>query len=514
MNSDIIVKKLFVKFAIPISKFINDVYQNNAEISKEKVGFNNENNNSKELSRNLRKTSINHNKVNKDSIISLNSNKFDVANTMKNENTLKNDSQFIKKRFNINDNENNFGGVNGNVHKNNYMPNYNNNKFHFNLNTPCYFPNYQNVYNNNNVNNYQYDQYYNNNYGNYMNNNNYNNSNFQQNCFMQNRYNNVTNNYNNQYCPKFNSFNDKNGKKSKNLCNWQAFMTNSTPLIFDTDDLSLKSFFGFYDKISVLGLDCVLKKKGKNILSNYLPTLSSMYIELTNSSSDQVNNSFSSMNSRKTDLNSETLTKSGFRNQGIHNIPLSTSNFETSTYQSNSTEGSLFSAVEEENLYEKLKKIDNVSLVVDFTEDQILYNRVVMKEKIDVLFKKYPELEFANLGDITENSYFSILWTPFKSSNFFQNNTSFLVYYKFRNKQFTHSVKFLPVIGLISRLLDEEFWFANILLESLIMNEVIFAKLTEDFIRNRYHYNHYFESLQKLFVVNKLDSTDYNILIK
>jgi hypothetical protein len=357
-------------------------------------------------------------------------------------------------------------------------------------------------------------------YGNYYVNNKYFNNNTAPNLFIQYNNNYIINNL--QMYPDERNVNTTTRENvTKNVSNWHVFMTNSTPLIYDTDELSLKDFWSFYDKTSVLGVDCIFKSKGHKMLTNYLPTLSSLYIELTNNNNDQINSSFSSISSRKTDhnMNNEAQSSkflSSFRNHSntYNNIPLNSSNFDAMTYHSNSTNESLF-LDDDSFLFEKLKKSDNTTSVISYTEDQMLYNRVTLCQKLEELFKKYPELETAILGDVSENSYFSLLWTPTKSLNHLQNSTSFLIYYKFRNKQFSYSLKYLPVTGIVSNNRDDDFWFTNqMLLEAGLMNEMILSVLTEDFIRNRYQFYQFTESLQKLIVLKKVNSIDYNFLIK
>ena len=536
MNSGFEIKKLFIEFHIPLSKFSRETQVGNQDCFKEKNEYIIDKNTIREIcydkSRNLKKPVISTNfKLNygNDSNASTFLNKFDIIKKNKTSDEKKKSSREIKYNKNyfggVNNQINYFEGVNenirnSNIYNNTFVPN--TQPFtHFTAQSPLYSQPY--VYNN--VNNNHYDQYYNNGYGNYYINNNYmSNRNPHLNYMM--RYNNNTNvnkmkiYHQPNVMLNLNTNIYNNVKNSKNLCNWHVFMTNSTPLIYDTDELSLREFFNFYDKPSVIGLGCILKSKCRKILCSYLPTLSSLYVELINSSNDQVNSSFSSMSSKKTDtnLNAENQSNkivSGFRNQANNfNLPLNTSNLETLTYHSNSTVESLF--LEEENfLFEKKKKSDNMTSVINFTEDQILFNRQVLTSRLDELYKKYPELDTATLGDISENSYFSLLWTPIKSLNLLPINTSFLVYYKFRNKQFSYSIKFLNVLGVTSNKCDEDFWFTNqILIETSIMNEVIMNLLAEDFLRNKHQFYQYKESLQKLVMMKKVNSIDYNFLIK
>jgi hypothetical protein len=515
MNTGFLITKLFVEFYVPISKF--------SESSREFIEYSTKNDhfqsNDYNASREFfqekfrnRKTTGQFNKgfMNDLSNISVSMNKFDITNKYK-PSDKKNPRDHNRNYYNlpINNQPDEINDFSNNITYNNP----------FSVNHPNLFAQQPNMYQQNRsfIYSYNVNNCY---YGNYYVNNNYFNNNCAPNLFIQYNNNYIINNIK-MYADDRNT--NKNTKENvpKNISNWHVFMTNSTPLIYDTDELSLKDFWSFYDKTSVLGVDCIFKSKGHKMLTNYLPTLSSLYIELTNNNNDQVNSSFSSISSKKTDhnLNNEvqsTKVLSSYRNQSstYNNIPINSPNFDAMTYHSNSTNESLF-LDDDSFLFEKLKKSDNTTSVISFTEDQMLYNRVTLCQKLEELFKKYPELENAMLGDVSENSYFSLLWTPTKSLNYLQNSTSFLVYYKFRNKQFSNSLKYLPVTGIVSNNRDDDFWFSNqMLLEAGLMNEMILSLLTEDFIRNRYQFYQLTESLQKLIVLKKVNSIDYNFLIK
>lgn len=516
MNTGFLITKLFIEFYVPISKFsessrespeysiINDINQYN-EFNLNREFFH-------EKFRN-RKSSGQFNKGYDYNNVSLSMNKFDITNKFKTGDKKLRDNN--RNYYNVPTNSNQPDEINDFPNSNNmYNNSFKSNNLHYFTQQPSlYQQNFPLIYSNN-VNNCYY--------GNYYVNNNYFNNNNAQNLFIQYNNNYIINNLN-LYANDRNARTNIKDNDMKNISNWHVFMTNSTPLIYDSDEVSFKDFWSFYDKTSVLGVDCIFKSKGHRILTNYLPTLSSMYIEITNNNSDQINSSFSSISSKKTDHNNNINTESqttkilsNFRNQtnNYNNIPVNNSNFDAMTYHSNSTNESLF-LDDDSFLFEKLKKSDNTTSVISFTEDQMIYNRTTLKEKIDELFKKYPELETAMLGDVSEHSYFSLLWTPIKSLNYVQNTTSFLVYYKFRNKQFSNSIKYLPVTGIVSNNRDDDFWFTNqMLLEAGLMNEMILSVLTEDFIRNRYQFYQYSESLQKLIVLKKVNSIDYNFLIK
>ena len=168
------------------------------------------------------------------------------------------------------------------------------------------------------------------------------------------------------------------------------------------------------------------------------------------------------------------------------NLNNSNNNLEQSFFSTSSIE----SFVSNEELSNEKKTKNSKISCLNFSEDQPFHNRLNFKERIEEIFKIYPDYESLSLGDITENSFFSILWTPVKSTNNFQNQSSFLVYYRFRGKSFTNSLKCLSVIGMISNKIDEEFWLTNQHLNynPKYMNDFLFNKIIEDFCINKYRF--------------------------
>jgi hypothetical protein len=181
-----------------------------------------------------------------------------------------------------------------------------------------------------------------------------------------------------------------------------------------------------------------------------------------------------------------TRTPSDFNLNNLSNNALEQSFFSTSSIES-------FVSNEEvtminEKKHRRSSKLSSTCL--NFSEDQPLHNRQNFKGKVDEIFKMYPEYENLLLGEISENSYFSILFTPVKSTTNFNNQASFLVYYRFRGKSFSNSLKYLSVIGMISNKIDEEFWLTNQHLNynPKYMNDFLYNKIIEDFFKNKYRY--------------------------
>jgi hypothetical protein len=250
-------------------------------------------------------------------------------------------------------------------------------------------------------------------------------------------------------------------------------------------------------------------------LTNYEPSLSSLHIELSNSFFN--NNSIVSNKSSRTfePLNSTfcptSQTALSSNNNSISSTPqthnkqyfnsnssdsnLNKLNDLSSSYHSNSSFSvdnlSVMSTEENSNdllkLYTYLKKYPGLC----FTEDQPLHNRSNFQDKIKEIFSLNPEYENLVLNDITDNSYFSVLWTPIKSTKTFVNTASFLVFYRFRNKYLSNAVKYVPVIGLLTNKFEEEFWLTNtnIISNPECLTETVFSKVIEDFSKNKFRYN-------------------------
>ena len=203
----------------------------------------------------------------------------------------------------------------------------------------------------------------------------------------------------------------------------------------------------------------------------------------------QNENSSSSLNNRIPSNNlTPPIIRGHNRTPSDFNLNNSNNNLEQSFFSTSSIE-SVVSNEEFNN--EKKRKNSKVSTsYLNFSEDQPHHNRQNFKQKIDEIFKLNPEYESLLLGDISENSFFSILWTPVKSTNNFQNQASFLVYYRFRGKSCTNTIKYLSVVGMISNKIDEEFWLTNQHLNynPKFMNDFLYNKIIEDFFKNKYRY--------------------------
>jgi len=216
--------------------------------------------------------------------------------------------------------------------------------------------------------------------------------------------------------------------KMDNLCNVDIFMTNTTPIYLDSEKTLIKDILFSFERASILGLESVLKNSGTSCLSNYTPTLSSLKIEVI---------------------------------------------------------------AKRENFCQKTDCFTYSTItLINFSEDQNLSNRLNLIEKLQEIFDMVPELHILSLSQLTESSYFTLLWTPTKSNRGFSNSTSFLVFYKFREKSISNAIRAISVIGMISNITDDDFWFKNQLTpyNNLYMNDALYNKLVKDFLENKCKY--------------------------
>ena len=238
----------------------------------------------------------------------------------------------------------------------------------------------------------------------------------------------------------------------------------------------------------------------------YFPTLSGLNIEY-----NQVTND-STLGLIKTHSNLKTQTQTQ-TNYSINNTPIvkpisansNIINLNSPTYEglshnlSNSSLESYFS-IEDLNSKSNFKKNLSCNIHrISYYEENNIFNRQILNNTIDNLFKQHTELENLVISDINnEKSWFSLLWTP-KSTNYGSNEVSFLVIYRFRNKISNGSLKTLSIIGIIANKIDEDnqlFWFAN-----PNANNVYDFKVQDEFMRSKSNYLFYSVSNNNILTI-------------
>jgi len=217
-------------------------------------------------------------------------------------------------------------------------------------------------------------------------------------------------------------------------------MTTTTPLIYETKNLKLSEFFSTFESIGIFGIDFTIRQANNRFLSYYSCTLSALSIDLSKNTTDRKN--YLPESDNYPNLNDD---------QSI--IDFINTNYKLET-----------SEADKENI---------------FFENQPIMNRLTFKDKFDEFIYKNPELKDLTLNDISNKSWFAILWSPSKSSYGGKNNVSFLIFYEFRDKVLSESIKFLKVKGIItSKISNDKLWFLNYV-DSLGKN------IDVDFFHNR-----------------------------
>ncbi len=108
------------------------------------------------------------------------------------------------------------------------------------------------------------------------------------------------------------------------------------------------------------------------------------------------------------------------------------------------------------------------TIKIEFFETKPPYSRPILIDVFEFLFKKLPVLKEINLSNLSQNSWFSVLWTPLKSTNAKLSGTSFLIYYQFSindqvlNSQVNSAYEEIPIIGILPIKMDENIWFSKI----------------------------------------------------
>jgi len=233
----------------------------------------------------------------------------------------------------------------------------------------------------------------------------------------------------------------------RNFCNWHSFMTNTTPLIYKNDDILLKSYFESFENISIFGVDCTFKSNNRYVKKTFSPTLSAINIEITSKNNNENTNTLSNLNS--------------------------------------TLDGSFVSHVSENENSSKTKNS------IFFYEDMAMHLRPLFCDKVNE-FLKDNDLENLSLSDISENSWFAILWTAEKNKN--NNNpeidANFIVFYKLKNNFLNNKIGYIPVIGTYSGdFTDEIFWFSNQTKFHCLNNFGNLQIMQDDYYTNRFSFS-------------------------
>ena len=203
--------------------------------------------------------------------------------------------------------------------------------------------------------------------------------------------------YNNSNINKIINYNNINNSISNNFCNFHSLMTYTTPFIYESEELKIKTILDSFINPSLFGINCLFKLDNLKFTNiRYFPTLNSLYINILHNSSSNSNN--------------------------------------------NSTLDGSFLSKSSEDKENKNNRIKNNIFFKESVKE--IYNMANYTEQYKKIQKNFPEIEELELGEINNDSYFSLIWSPIKSfqnKNFNciefdnMNNISFEIFYKFKS---------------------------------------------------------------------------------
>ena len=262
-----------------------------------------------------------------------------------------------------------------------------------------------------------------------------------------------------------------------NFCNFHCFLSNTTPIIFETDDLKIKNIFNIFKKYSLYGINCLYKIENIKFMNiTYFPILNNVYINVNYNNINNINN-----------------------NNNINNFYSNNNSTLDGSFNSNSKEDKSFYNNNNKKIY-----------FHEFNSE--IFKLKSFNEQLLNLLKIYPEIEDLELNDINNDSYFSILWTPViidqNKYNEKIGNINFEVFYTFKSNYSKNSAHHMNIIGIkeknfFGNEIDNEneipyfnsFWFLNqnnlISFNNNINNNSFFIqqKQNEFLILNKKYFN-------------------------
>jgi len=221
--------------------------------------------------------------------------------------------------------------------------------------------------------------------------------------------------------------------------NFSIFASACKPFvnIHETENLkrtNIQGFFSNFEKPSIFGLDVAYVTDNAYVNVNYSPTLSSMELIVSEPSAvrDILNY-----------LQKENYAK-------VNNLISNNESFEL-----NENENYNIQYIAKEN-----------TVIIEFFENKPTFCRPILVDAVSTLFEKLPVLKEVSLSNLKRSSWFSLMWTPSKSSSPKMANTSFLVYYQFNLTEFVRKGNSpfaeIPIIGTLPIKMEENVWLNKI----------------------------------------------------
>jgi hypothetical protein len=123
----------------------------------------------------------------------------------------------------------------------------------------------------------------------------------------------------------------------------------------------------------------------------------------------------------------------------------------------------------EYNVTENLKfLVFNKKIKLEFYENRPPHSRVILSSQLEEIFSCLKTFDFIDLNKIDKSSWFSVLWSPFRSNKTQFNSTTFLSYYQFG---YTDSDMYyrgyndymeIPIVGILPIKFDDNVWLSKI----------------------------------------------------
>ncbi len=125
----------------------------------------------------------------------------------------------------------------------------------------------------------------------------------------------------------------------------------------------------------------------------------------------------------------------------------------------------------------------NEKIKLEFHENKAPHSRLILSDQLEYIVSKFPSIRKIEISKSDKNSWFSILWTPFKCSKPQFYNTSFLSYYQFNQSEsdnylrdFTNYCE-IPIIGILPIKFDENLWLKKIAKSKLNLLSCLVLKI-------------------------------------
>lgn len=275
-----------------------------------------------------------------------------------------------------------------------------------------------------------------------------------------------------------------------NFCNWHSFMSTTTPIIFETEDIMIKDIFNAFIKPSLFGVNCLYRIDHQHFTQvAYYPTLSQAYIEangnVNNSKSININNC------NKSRRQSITISITNPNSNPNPNLNPSTGNINQLNTNGNNDSSTLdgsfitsISSIAEEKCPISKANYNSNNRAIRYKERIAeLYRIKSYSIQIQQLLNEHSETEEMTLGEISSDSWFSLIWRPIKSPQMKSstpgmqfvestNFSAFEVFYHFRSYTLSNTGHYIEVIGIQEKNIkgfnidsmnsvSDYFWFHN-----------------------------------------------------